>query len=86
MNKLLIFGCGGFVGRYLAEEFSTHGYEVYGTDLVKANDKVLKYVVDYNTIDLLNYSDVENLIKKVAPNYIINLAAISSVRLSWNIP
>lgn len=31
-KKVLIFGAGGFVGRYLTEELLTHDYQVFGTD------------------------------------------------------
>ena len=37
MNKLLVFGIGGFVGPYLAQEFLDEGYSVYGSDIMKSN-------------------------------------------------
>ena len=33
MEKVLIFGAGGFVGGYLSQEFLMHGYEVAGSIL-----------------------------------------------------
>ena len=34
MKTALIFGAAGFVGRYLAEELSSHGYRVVGSDVI----------------------------------------------------
>jgi len=86
MKKVLIFGCGGFVGKYLAEEFSQHNYDVVGADIDKANESVLHFLRSYVVVDLLKYKDVYELISTQKPDYIINLAAVSSVGLSWRIP
>ena len=82
MKKVLIFGCGGFVGRYLTDEFTTNGYEVTGSDIrvpAWADDKFI-------SCDLLNAEDVKSVISKVMPDIIVNLAAISSVGQSWKMP
>lgn len=82
MKKVLLFGCGGFVGRYLTDEFTTNGYEVTGSDIrvpAWANDKFI-------SCDLLNAEDVKSVISKVMPDIIVNLAAISSVGQSWKMP
>lgn len=84
MKKVLIFGIGGFVGHYLAVEFHNAGYEVYGSDKVKTSS-VQDYVV-FDVAELLDAESISALIQKVAPNMIINLAAISSVGASWGIP
>ncbi len=84
MAKLLIFGYSGFVGPYLAKEFLKDNYEVIGSDIVEPTFGDLK--VDFYQSDLLNYEEVNRLISKVCPDMIINLAAISSVGLSWKIP
>lgn len=85
MNRsVLIFGVSGFAGRYLAEEFHTHGYDVIGSDLFRS-DSVPDHV-DFYGCDLLDGANVEDIISKVKPTHIVNLAAISSVGLSWKIP
>lgn len=86
MKRVLIFGCAGFVGNYLAEEFLTHGYDVVGSGIEKAQVKLLAKIHSYEQCDLLDYDKVKTLIKSYQPDYIINLAAISSVALSWKIP
>ena len=84
MTKLLIFGYSGFVGPYLAKEFLDAGYDVFGSDIVNPSSNISNVV--FSKVDLLNEIEVNNLIAKVKPNMIINLAAISSVGLSWKIP
>ncbi|MFQ9650149.1 MAG: GDP-mannose 4,6-dehydratase [Enterocloster sp.] len=84
MKKILIFGCMGFVGKYLSEEFLKHGYQVYGSDL--STNVVLNEAVKVQEADLLDAQRIEEVIRQCLPDYIVNLAAISSVALSWKIP
>lgn len=84
MEKVLIFGAGGFVGNYLAQEFLRHGYAVCGSDI--ADSVSLPTAVSYHKGDLLDSKQVEALILNEQPSIIVNLAAISSVGASWNIP
>lgn len=84
MKKVLITGAGGFVGKYLIEEFKKQNYEIVACDINKkqAFEKDLKYY----DMDILNKELVDNIINDCQPDYLINLAAISSVGLSWSIP
>lgn len=84
MEKVLIFGVSGFVGNYLSQEFLEHDYEVYGSD--KNNTDMLPDEVKFSSADLLNAEQTEKVITEVCPDIIINLAAISSVGASWNMP
>lgn len=86
MKNTLIFGCSGFVGGYLAEELAANGYSVFGTDIADINESIRNYIEDYFVVNILDYEKVLDLIKDCAPEYIINLAAISSVGASWRIP
>lgn len=81
MKKVLIFGIGGFVGRYLAQEFLDNGYSVCGSDIGKKEG--LQEEVQYFEADLMDSDKVAKLVVKVSPDIIINLAAISSVGASW---
>lgn len=83
-KTVLIFGILGFVGRYLAEEFHTNGYEVFGSDL--HNDANIPDYVNFYACNLLDGESVCNIIGRIKPSHIVNLAAISSVGASWNIP
>lgn len=82
--RVLIFGIRGFVGGYLAQEFLDYGYEVYGSD-IQANDSLPKEISFYRA-ELLKEDSVREVIRKTAPDMIINLAAVSSVGASWKNP
>jgi len=84
MSTLLIFGVGGFVGPYLAKEFKENGYSVYGSDVLESCNN--EYLEGYFKCDILNKDSMKELLEKVKPTHIINLAAISSVGQSWKIP
>lgn len=84
MSRVLIFGAGGFVGSYLCKEFFNNGYKVSGTD--KGEGSALPSEVDFYRTDLMQADEVEKLISQVKPDIIVNLAAISSVGASWNMP
>lgn len=84
MKKVLIFGIGGFVGGYLAREFLDCGYVVYGSDKEKTN--LISEEVKFQEGDILDPEQVNQIIEKDSPDIVVNLAAISSVGASWNIP
>ena len=84
MSRVLIFGAGGFVGSYLCKEFLNNGYKVSGTD--KGEGSALPSEVDFYRTDLMQANEVEKLIGQIQPDIIVNLAAISSVGSSWNMP
>ena len=71
--KALIFGIGGFVGRYLTDELRSHGYEVAGSDIM---DECSLHDVEYTKGDLLDPAFVDGLVDSTKPDAIINLAAI----------
>lgn len=84
MKKVLITGAGGFVGNYLIKEFSNHDYSVIACDINKGD--IFDDNIEYYDMNILDKQRVEEIIEKCKPDYLINLAAISSVGLSWNIP
>lgn len=83
-KKALIFGISGFVGHYLADELNDNGYEVFGCDVVRS-DFVQDNAAFYEC-DILNADEVNEIVRRVAPQYIFNLAAVSSVGQSWQMP
>ncbi len=78
----MIFGVGGFVGRYLLDEFTQNGYKAYGADIAER----VAFCENYAKADILNAEEVQNLVARIQPDVIVNLAAISSVGQSWKIP
>ena len=82
--RLLIIGISGFVGPYLANEFLNNGYEVFGSDLMRSES--VPEQVGFVKCNILDSKEVNDLLAQVIPDMIINLAAISSVGLSWSKP
>lgn len=71
--RAFITGLGGFTGRYLAEELSAHGYDVFGTVHRETGIKgAVSYVCDIN-----DRARLASLLAEVKPDFIIHLAAIS---------
>ena len=83
MKKVLIFGYGGFVGPYLAKEFLGDKYTVVGSDI---NPSTVLKDVKFVECNILDAVKVKETILEFLPDLIINLAAISSVALSWEEP
>ncbi len=83
MKRALIIGICGFVGEYLADELFNNGIEVYGADI---KEGLTKDYVNFVKLDLLSKADINRVLTEVNPDYIINLAAISSVKFSWSEP
>lgn len=82
MPKVLITGIGGFVGKHLALLFLEKGWEVYGFD--RRGTTLLGVVV--TQIDLLDTTALGDFVARVQPDYIVHLAAQSSVQRSWSHP
>lgn len=70
--RTLIIGAAGFVGGYLVRELEDAGHSVTAVDIPQIN--------------LLDKESVEQLIERTQPDYVVNLAAISSVGASWKSP
>ena len=94
MNKLaLITGINGQDGSYLSELLLEKGYEVHGTlkrNSVAENqtsrlDNVYEKI-KLHYADLTDMSSLINVIQKVMPDEIYNLAAQSHVRISFDQP
>lgn len=85
MKKVLIFGYSGFVGPYLANEFNDGTYTIFGSDKIDCSSGK-ELLSDFFIADITNSDEVERVINATQPNFIINLAAVSSVKQSWNKP
>jgi GDPmannose 4,6-dehydratase len=91
MPRALITGITGQDGFYLSEHLLAQGYEVYGLIRGQANPRralVERTLPDVKIVDgdLLDQASLINVVQKVKPDEIYNLAAISFVMLSWNQP
>ncbi len=74
--KALVIGAMGFAGRALTKELKDNGYEVIGTDIVSDGDDVIK-------ADMLNKEEAHDLISRIRPDIIFNLAGQASPLISW---
>jgi GDPmannose 4,6-dehydratase len=91
MPRALITGITGQDGSYLSEHLLSQGYEVYGLIRGQANPKrtiIERTLPDVRIVDgdLLDQASLINVVQKVQPDEVYNLAAISFVMLSWNQP
>ncbi|HEX5132266.1 MAG TPA: GDP-mannose 4,6-dehydratase [Candidatus Krumholzibacteria bacterium] len=83
MNKALVTGCNGFVGRALVARLVAGGYEVWGADRVAVGDFVGQRCF---TGDLADEAVVADLLERVAADCIVHLAGQASVRASFDDP
>jgi len=72
-KKVLIIGIESFTGKYLSKFLVQNGFDIYGTSLSNSNNN------NIYQCDISNKSSIKNIIEKIRPNYIINLAGISFV-------
>jgi GDPmannose 4,6-dehydratase len=91
MPRALITGITGQDGAYLSEHLLSQGYDVYGLIRGQANPRRASFeqmLPDVRIVegDLLDQASLMNVVQKVKPDEVYNLAAISFVALSWNQP
>lgn len=91
MKKALITGINGQDGSYLSELLIEKGYEVHG--IVRRTSQPLmdniKHLADHITLhpgDMTDAGSIQNAVEKVMPDEIYNLAGMSQVRWSYDVP
>tara|TARA_E500000331_G_C17149464_1_gene666565 strand:+ start:624 stop:1046 length:423 start_codon:yes stop_codon:yes gene_type:complete len=93
MKKALITGINGQDGSYLCEYLLDEGYEVSGVirrQSVSENqtnriDHILQHINAFYG-DITDQIAINNILEKVKPDEIYNLAAMSHVKVSFEIP
>jgi GDPmannose 4,6-dehydratase len=90
-NITLITGINGQDGSYLAELLLEKGYEVHGIIRRSSagNTRRIDHILNKITLHYGDLSDVNNLVKilqEVKPTEIYNFAAMSQVKISYEIP
>jgi len=93
MKKALITGITGQDGSYLAELLLEKGYEVHGIIRRSSsfNTGRIDHIFNHKNLhlhygDITDTSNLHNLLKKITPDEIYNLAAQSHVKISFEIP
>ena len=89
----LITGIGGQDGRYLSEHLLDLAYEVHGVvrrhSVAENQDSRISHVtknIETHYGDLLDVPSLTRIITKSQPDEIYNLAAMSHVRISFDVP
>ena len=83
--KALIIGAAGFVGSYLIEHLlNTYDWEIHATKL--ESEILASNTAVVHNLDLMNASEINDLLQDIKPDYVFHLAAQSSVALSWKNP
>ena len=89
----LITGIGGQDGSYLAEHLLNLGYEVHGVvrrhSVAENQDSRISHVtenIETHYGDLLDVPSLTRIVSKSKPDEIYNLAAMSHVRISFDVP
>ena len=82
-NKVLITGISGFIGQALSDRLMKAGYEVHGMLQDGAHANKVAVGAHPHIANLMDRQKVEALIKRVQPDYVIHLAALTEVELSF---
>jgi len=94
MPRILITGISGFVGGYFTDFLRTNrvDFEIHGIsrskpswDFIPHRDNLNKNIV-FHEGNLMDIPYIQSLIGEIKPDYVIHLAAQSSVAESWESP
>ena len=77
INKVLVTGCSGFIGKEVSEFFLSKNYKVYGLDKIKS--KNLGRIAFFKC-DIMNKNNLLKIFKEVNPHLIIHLAAKADLK------
>ncbi|MDF2536165.1 MAG: UDP-2-acetamido-2,6-dideoxy-hexulose 4-reductase, partial [Bacillales bacterium] len=78
--KLLITGANGFTGQHACKHFSKCGYEITA---VSRRESIKTDTMKTEHCDLTNNHEVNQLISKVKPHFLLHLAGKNHVEDSW---
>ena len=85
-SSVIITGITGQDGSYLADLLLKKNYKVYGIRRIKSLDTLkklehlkIKNKINFINLDLSEYSNIDNIIKKIKPKYFFNLASQSYI-------
>ncbi|HUH78873.1 MAG TPA: GDP-mannose 4,6-dehydratase [Methanoregula sp.] len=94
MEKILVTGASGFAGGHFIHYLLSHheGFEIHGVsrsvpawDFVPSTEAFLRDH-HFHRADLTDAAKVAGLVRKIQPDFILHLAAQSSVAESWRRP
>lgn len=74
MKRVLITGINGFTGRYMCQEMSEAGWQVWGL----GTQTTCEFTQNYQRADLLDLEGLEQSLAYIRPDAVIHLAGIAS--------
>ena len=86
MEKILVTGSTGFIGKKLVEELTKKDYEIHVLERYVTGRYTFSHgqnVVKHHA-NLTDYSAIKHIIREVLPDYVLNLAAVSAVSFSYD--
>ncbi len=92
MERIVITGFSGFVSRHFLDFLykNEYRYEILGLDINEPKVDLNQYkdILDirFQKVNLLDAEELRAALETFAPNYILHLAAFSSVSYSWQHP
>lgn len=92
MKKIMITGFSGFVSRHFVEYLYDNklSYEILGVDIKEPELEPRQFQpilnLRFQKLDLLDTAALQDVIRTFHPDYILHLAAFSSVAYSWKYP
>lgn len=82
---MFVTGATGFVGSYLCEKLSALGHVIYGTCFPERPEDCDQPEVDkIYYLDIRDADGLSGLVEEIRPDWVFHLAAVSSVRRSWD--
>ncbi|WAW02456.1 GDP-mannose 4,6-dehydratase [Oxalobacter formigenes] len=87
MKKFFVTGIGGFVGRYFLEYLQQNeaDFQVMGVDMMSSLPWDEPHF-QYRSLDMTDSAALQSILSGFKPDYVLHLAAISSVGQSWKAP
>lgn len=91
MKRILVTGVTGFIGSHLAQSLLRGGHEVHGLirHSTSRNMRALAPFLEgvkLATSDLCDYHGIQGVLRRVDPDVVVHLAAMSPVRGSFEMP
>ena len=92
MKKIVITGASGFVSSHFIDYLYNNrsNYEILGLDRGTPQIDFNKYLdrmnISFSIIDLMDKGSLKTVLKNFHPDYVLHLAAFSSVAYSWKYP
>ena len=79
MRRVLVTGIHGFTGRYMVDELTKAGYEVYGLDSSPVANSKNPAITGYGRVDLNDTVALQRAVADIQPDAVLHLAAIAYV-------